>query len=93
MSHCRHGVKFLGFRVFPNQKRLTQAAIRRFNARRRHWQWQAAQGSLELSDVTLSLQAWLAHLDHCNSMGIRRELLKRIRLRPGRRTPNPASND
>lgn len=93
VSKSDRGVRFLGFRVFPDQKRLTQAAIRRFNVRRRNWQWQAEQGSLDLSDVSLSLQAWLAHLDHCNSKGIRRELLKRLRLHPRRRRSDPPAND
>ena len=81
VSRSDHGVNFLGFRIFPNQRRLNQTSIRRFSARRRHWQWQASQGLPRWPDVRLSIKAWLAHIGHCNSTAIQRVLLRRLRLR------------
>ena len=81
VNRSTRGVNLLGFRVFPNQKKANQTSIRRFNTRRRQWQWLAAQGLLHWPDVRASLRAWLAHLDHSNSTGIRRVLVRKLRLR------------
>lgn len=81
VSRSDRGVNFLGFRVFPHQRRLNQTSIRRFSSRRRQWQWAASQGILHWPGVRVSLKAWLAHIDHANCTGIRAALIRRLKLR------------
>ena len=75
------GVKFLGFVLRPEQRRLQQSAIRRFNRRRRRMQREFQRGTKATADIRSSLQAWLAHISIANSEGIRRELWRRLVFR------------
>ena len=85
------GVTFLGFRLFPNSRRLSQAGIQRFVRRRRQMQRAFAEGRLGAAEVRQSLRSWLAHLRGANSLGIRRQLLVRLILKRSRppRSPDP----
>ena len=82
----RAGIKFLGFVLRPEGRRLQQSTIRRFSRRCRRMKRQFRQGSIAAPAIRRSLKAWLAHASNANSMGIRRELWKRLVLiRNGRR--------
>lgn len=83
VSPSVRGVKFLGFRVRPNELRLCQETVNRFNRRRRNWGWQADHGELTPAHVQSSLRAWLAHAANANSTAIRRALVSKVRLRFG----------
>ena len=74
-------MSYLGFRVFPDQRRVSQVSIQRFNRRRRRWRFLAKYRMIDPAKIGESLQAWSAHVDHANSYGLRRDLMKKIRLR------------
>lgn len=74
------GVSFLGCRVFPNQRRLSQASLTRMRRKIRRWMWEAQKGELDLSAVQSSLNAWIAHSRHCNASQIRAGILGSLRL-------------
>ena len=75
------GVAYLGFRLYPDSKRLTQDGIRRFARRLRKMRWQFRHGKIRARKIRESLKAWIAHTEHANSKGLRRELWKRVRFR------------
>ena len=72
------GLKFLGFVLWPGQRRLQQGGLARFNRRLRLWARLRARGLLPARAVARSLQAWRAHLRHANTTGIRRCLGQRL---------------
>ena len=72
------GIPFLGFRVFPDHRRLKSsrghAARRRLQALAR----QCAAGEMDAERLTAAVQGWVAHASHGNTWGLRRRLLASI---------------
>jgi RNA-directed DNA polymerase len=75
---CRtaEGVDFCGFRVRADGRiRLRTDSVRRFQRRYREQLWRAKRGELASSDVTRSVQAWIAHAEHAQSWRLREAVL------------------
>lgn len=70
-------MNYLGFSVSTNGRRLTQDALRRWNRRLRKQKWLAKRGKLAPQDVSRSLNAWSAHADFANTIGVRKALFHR----------------
>lgn len=83
VDHAGAGLRFLGFVLRPQGRRLYQAALARFNRRVRRLRWLFARGETTAEAVRRSLQAWRAHAAWANTTGIRRVLWRRLRLRRG----------
>lgn len=78
------GLKFLGFVIRPDEVRLQQGVIRRFNRRRKRQQWLFQHGRIGLRQIRESLRAWNAHVSQANSTGIRKVHSQRMRFRRSR---------
>ncbi len=72
------GLKFLGFVLSRDGRRLQQSGLKRFNQRLRRLRWLKAQHLIRPRDIARSLQAWLGHIRPANSVGIRRAIWKRV---------------
>lgn len=48
--------------------------MRRAKQRLRQMQVQYAEGEMELSQITQSLQSWVAHLEHGNTWQLRQQI-------------------
>ncbi|QDT40341.1 Group II intron-encoded protein LtrA [Gimesia alba] len=76
----QHGVKYLGFRLKPNGRRLAQQSVRRMRSRLRQQQRLFSAGEIDCCDVSRSLQAWLAHCHTANTTGLINDLLRGVRF-------------
>lgn len=74
------GLKFLGFVIRPNEVRLQQKVVQRFNRRRRQQQWLFRYRRITLPKIRESLRAWSAYVRQANSVGIRKALWRRVRF-------------
>ena len=74
------GVRFLGFVVYPAHRRLLRRKGLAY--RRRFTEILAAhrQGLLSRSALEASLRGWINHVRYANTWGLRRALLKDVRL-------------
>lgn len=75
------GIKFLGMRVFPHTRRLSQTSLRRLRSRIRTWRWQGRNGKVNPQAIRDSLHAWLATTMHCNAHALRKTMTRSIRIR------------
>jgi RNA-directed DNA polymerase len=70
-----NGIPFLGFRIYPHRRRLKRrngvAFARRFRALRA----QLAVGAIAQERLHQSVQGWLAHATHGDTLGLRRALI------------------
>jgi hypothetical protein len=74
----KHGINFLGWRVFPHYRRLRRENVRHA-IRRLRWQQAAfARGELPPDRLTASVRAWLAHAAHGNTYRLRRQVMGRF---------------
>jgi RNA-directed DNA polymerase len=71
------GIPFLGFRVFPDHRRLKRAKgigfQRRFKALLREY----GAGRIDLERLNASVQGWVAHASHGDTYGLRKAILSR----------------
>jgi len=71
----RWGVPFLGWRLYPDHRRLRRSTGVRFQRRLRELAAAYGRGEVELADVRASVASWIGHLKHGNTWGLRRKLL------------------
>ncbi len=81
------GIPFLGFIVYPHRRRLKRRKGIHF-ARKLRGLVAVEAGTRDLSDLTASIRSWAEHLRHGNTVGLRKAILGKIRLKPPR--PGPA---
>jgi len=74
----RHGVNFLGFRVFPDRIRLRQENLRRARRRMHSLADEYRQGRLEWTDVCNSLQSWNAHAAYGDTWRLREQVFNSL---------------
>ena len=68
------GIPFLGFRVFPRERRLLPASVKRARRRLTRLADGYASGEVGMDAVGRSVAAWIAHAEHGNTRGLRRRL-------------------
>jgi RNA-directed DNA polymerase len=81
----KHGITFLGWRLFPHYRRLRRENVRRAVRRLRRQQAAFARGELAQDRLTASVQAWLAHAAHGNTYRLRRRVMGRFAFTRERR--------
>jgi len=69
------GGDFLGFRVFPDHRRLRRSNADRFIARAKRLQRQYAIAKIGVTDVKQSVGSWIAHASHGDTYRLRSSLL------------------
>ena len=70
------GIEFLGFRVYPDHRRLLAANVRRSRLRLRRLSRLFAQRRIPVERVSASVLAWVAHASHADTRGLRRSVLR-----------------
>jgi retron-type reverse transcriptase len=69
------GIPFLGFRLYPDYRRLKRRKGVAFARRWRQLLRLFAQGEISSEALEASLQAWIAHAKHGDTWGLRRSLI------------------
>lgn len=74
------GVEFVGFVLFHNGRiRVRRSSVRRFDRRYRQMRWDVNQQIRDPADMRRRVVAWGAHVQHAQSVGLRRSVLCRPR--------------
>ena len=81
----KHGIPFLGWRLFPYYRRLRRENVRYASRRLKAQQAAYRAGKLSQQALTASLHAWLAHAAHGQTYQLRRRLLGRFTFTRERR--------
>lgn len=74
----KSGIGFLGWRIFPHHLRLRRDNLRHALRRLRRQQEALASGALQSSDLTRSVQAWIAHAQHGQTYRLRRRVMRQF---------------
>ncbi len=69
------GIPFLGFRLYPDHRRLKRRNGVAFARRLRGWRREVARDKLTLAALTPRVQGWVAHAAHGDTWRLRRALL------------------
>jgi len=71
-----HGIPFLGFRVFPTHRRLQRSNVKRSRQRLRALRRLYHAGKISREKVNAAVQAWLGHVRHGDTWGLRKALFR-----------------
>ncbi len=66
-----NGIKFLGFRIFKDYRRLASDNLRRFRKRLKKFEYSLRCGKLEHSKIRDSVRCWVGHSSYANAGGLR----------------------
>lgn len=72
------GLDLLGYRVFPNRRRLRNDNGFRFRRRLKSLAQAFAEGRLSWDDVNASVQSWIGHAQHADTWGLRRRIFSEV---------------
>ena len=79
----RQGIDFLGFRVYPDHRRVLARNVRKARQRLRLLARLYADGRVPLDRVSASVRGWIAHVAHGDTWGLRQAVLRDITFRVG----------
>ena len=80
ISRSQDGVRFLGYRVFPDHRLLARENITRMRRRLRRYQAAFAQGELSAAEVRRRLVGWIGHAQHARTFRLRERLFGETRF-------------
>jgi len=89
----RCGIPFLGFRVFPDHRRLKRANGVAFGRRFRRQVEDCADGVISREQLKASLRGWIAHAAHGDTWRLRSSLLSQVRIPPSTRRAHQRQDD
>ncbi|MFH0754426.1 MAG: reverse transcriptase/maturase family protein [Candidatus Omnitrophota bacterium] len=72
----RKGIKFLGFRLYADHRRLTTFGVRRFRNRLKRFRYLLGLGLMDEAKAAESVLCWRAHSDHADAARLRAKLAK-----------------
>ncbi|MCX5677655.1 MAG: RNA-directed DNA polymerase [Candidatus Omnitrophica bacterium] len=70
------GIKFLGFRIYKDYRRLTSDNVRRFRKRLGKFTHLFENGEMNEKEIRDSVRCWVAHSKHASTGGLRHRLFK-----------------
>lgn len=79
----QEGIPFLGFVVYPNQRRLKRRKGVYFQRRLRKQVVAYLAGELPLAPLTACIQGWVNHVRYGNTIGLRKAVLGEVGLLEG----------
>ncbi|MCE7904860.1 MAG: RNA-dependent DNA polymerase [Anaerolineae bacterium CFX3] len=80
VNPTRAGIPFLGFRVFPEYRRVKRRKVVHFRRKLKALLLQYADGWLTLEKLDAAIKGWVNHVRYADSWGLRRAALGGIRL-------------
>lgn len=82
VSPVTEGIPFLGFRLYPDHRRLRRRNGVAFARRLRQMACDYRRGAIALPKVSARVQGWVAHASHADTWGLRRSLLESVTFSP-----------
>ena len=70
----RNGIKFLGFRIYENHRRLASDNVKRFKKRLKRFAYDAENGRIDAEKISDSIRCWVAHSRYADTGGLRHRI-------------------
>ncbi len=67
----RNGIKFLGFRIYEDHRRLASDNVKRFKKRLKRFAYDAENGRIDAEKISDSVRCWAAHSRYADTGGLR----------------------
>jgi len=89
LNHTRHGMDFLGMRVFPDAVHLNRRSKQRFTSKVRHYEWLLACGHLTEGDFQERVTALTAFVQQADTLELRRSFFREPTINVGLEPEHP----
>lgn len=86
-----NGVPWLGFVVYPGYRKVKARKVRHATRRLQERYHAYCNGQISFAEFDASVQGWINHVRFADSWGLRRHVLKPIRIKPGDLRQNNSS--
>ena len=77
---CAAGVRWLGFRVYDNVRRINPENIRRFRRRMKRLQRRCWRGDIPFEELPEAVRRWINHAGHGDTYCLRKKLFSSLYL-------------
>lgn len=77
---CAAGIPFLGFRLYPDHRRVKSRKVIHFRRRLRRGLAEYARGKMPFPKMQACIQGWVNHVRQGDTWGLRRAMLGGVRL-------------
>lgn len=74
-AHRGRALDFLGYRIWATHRKIRKDSARRMTRRLKRLQQQLADGEIGWDRVRATVQSWVAHASHADSLGVREDVL------------------
>ena len=78
ISQCSKGVKFLGFRLYPEVRRMATNGVRRFRRRLKSFRYRLENGLMEENKAIESIVCWRSHSSYANTAILRKNIYNEV---------------
>lgn len=79
----RNGIPWLGFVVYPEFRKVKARKVRHATRRLQERYHAYCNEQISFAEFDASVQGWINHVRFADSWGLRRHVLKSIRIKPG----------
>lgn len=76
----KNGIPFLGFRIYPEYRRIKRRNVIAFQRRFRKAREAYKEGQISLDELSTKVQGWVAHAQHGDTWQLRRRILTDTKL-------------
>lgn len=83
VARVSEGCDFMGYRIWPNHRRLRPENGHRFERKLRMLATDYRRGSKSREEVKASVMSWIGHARHADTWGLRRAMLGRVSFSKG----------
>jgi RNA-directed DNA polymerase len=74
------GIPFLGFRIFPEYRRVKRRKVINYRRKLRLLLGEYASGGFSYPQLDANIQGWINHVRQADSWGLRRDILEKVAL-------------
>lgn len=74
----KHGITFVGCRIFPGYRKPTKAAVKKMKARMRYIAKEYEAGLIDFDAVDATMQSYFGLLGHCATHGLQKWIEQNI---------------
>ena len=76
--NTKGGIKFLGFRIYGDYRRLVSDNVRRFKKRLKKFAYRFENGEMKANQIRDSVRCWVAHSKYANAKRLRLNIWNRL---------------
>ena len=93
INKVRHGVEFVGYRIWPTHRKLKRKSLRKMKARVAYVEKEYAAGVIDFEDVNSTMQSYFGDMKHFSGYGLAKKMTATTVFQRGRSIRKQEDNE